>query len=89
MTQSYAHEIAKIREFAENNPTVSPSVLSAIILYLEHGRVEDARWKVQFDSDKFTSSKMNPVLRFFDSIGLISPEYRRVLVRWQGWEETP
>lgn len=80
-----SEKISKVREFAAANPKISPSVLSAIISYLEQGRIEDACWKIQYDSDKFTSEELNPVLRFFESLDLITPEYRRVLIAWQGW----
>lgn len=84
---NFQDTISKIREFSDQNPFACPSVLNSVIYYLELGRVEDARWKIQNDSDKFTSSEFDPVFRLFDSVGLISPEYRLVLEK-QGWEST-
>ena len=74
--------IRSIRKFMEAFPYAgSPSVLNAVIWYLERDRLADAQDKVQFDSDKFPEREQ--VVSFLDSIGLVSDSYRNILNRWK------
>lgn len=77
-------KIAAIKQYmAENRGENNCPVLGAVIFYLNEGEIEQAQYKIMLDSDKFSDRKK--VLRFLDTLGLISPEYQERLNRWRSW----
>jgi hypothetical protein len=78
-TKQRESRIASIRRYMSETGE-SPSVLNAVIWYLERDDIEAAQNKVELDSDKFHDRRLT--CRFFDTLGLLSEKYRARLKRF-------
>ena len=80
-------KIREIREFSAAHPRVSPTVLNAVIFYLEDGEIEKAQSKIKLDFDKF-GLEADETLDFLDSLGLIDSKYQERLRYWKSKRKT-